>query len=461
MCSPAPSPTGSSRTRTPARRSSRSCAPRASSTRSRPLAASCASCSAGWPPATRTTPRSQPRADHRTETTPVGPAGPAGVRMPPAPGSAEHLELHRVAVHLAAVGGHGGADREHELGDEGDEPQHERQRDEDHREQADPADDDEQPHGEVEVERAGGRVAHQRAALAPDEPHQQGPDEAQPAGTDHQCDERREVRDHGDRAVVTARLRGLVAVRRATGGLTAVRLAASVRLPTVVLSTRGLAVGLVAGVLGPRVGAGRAGWLVRRAAGWSRGHGVSSGGVCSQRRARIRPWDTAGMSEHEAGAEPHDPDAPNASAEVDAPEAAATTESADAPEAPDTAEAVGSAEAQDAAVAAYWDTARKRAGLTRLDVVVGQQALGTVQPPAWSFGADAREADELLELVLAGRKTATASAAEPYEVHGIEVPAPGDLSIILDGAGRPRALIVTTEVAIVAFRRSEEHTSEL
>lgn len=158
------------------------------------------------------------------------------------------------------------------------------------------------------------------------------------------------------------------------------------------------------------------------------------------------------MAEHEAGTEPHDPAAPNASAEVDAPEAAATTESADAPEAPDTAEAVGSAEAQDAAVAAYWDTARKRAGLTRLDVVVGQQALGTVQPPAWSFGADAREADELLELVLAGRKTATASAAEPYEVHGIEVPAPGDLSIILDGAGRPRALIVTTEVAIVAFR---------
>ncbi len=109
-------------------------------------------------------------------------------------------------------------------------------------------------------------------------------------------------------------------------------------------------------------------------------------------------------------------------------------------------------DARDSAVAAYWATARKRAGLNRLDVVVGQQALGTVQPPAWSFGSDAEEADALLDLVLSGRKTATASAAEPYAAQGMPVPSPGDLSIILDGAGRPRALIVTTAVEVVAFR---------
>lgn len=135
------------------------------------------------------------------------------------------------------------------------------------------------------------------------------------------------------------------------------------------------------------------------------------------------------MTDHAAGTEPTDPAAPDGPAgEVDP------------------------AEAQEAAVAAYWETARKRAGLTRLDVVVGQQAVGAVQPPAWSFGVDAREADGLLELVLAGRKTGTASAAELYEVEGMEVPVPGDLSIILDGTGRPRALIVTTEVATVPFR---------
>ncbi|WP_152193021.1 ASCH domain-containing protein [Georgenia satyanarayanai] len=108
-------------------------------------------------------------------------------------------------------------------------------------------------------------------------------------------------------------------------------------------------------------------------------------------------------------------------------------------------------EAQDAAVAAYWATARKRAGLNRLDVVVGQQAIGTVQPPAWSFGSAPAEADSLLGLVLAGRKTATSSAAAPYPARGESVPAPGDLSIILDGAGRPRALIVTTEIKVVPY----------
>jgi len=117
-------------------------------------------------------------------------------------------------------------------------------------------------------------------------------------------------------------------------------------------------------------------------------------------------------------------------------------------------------EARDAAVAAYWATARKRAGLNRLDVVVGQQALGTVQPPAWSFGSDPQEADSLLELVLSGRKTGTASAHEPYALRGEPVPTPGDLSIILDGAGRPRALIVTTEIDVVPFREvGEEHAA--
>lgn len=106
---------------------------------------------------------------------------------------------------------------------------------------------------------------------------------------------------------------------------------------------------------------------------------------------------------------------------------------------------------RDAAIAAYWATARKRAGLNRLDVVVGQQALGTVQPPAWSFGSDPREADSLLALVLSGRKTATSSAAGPYPVRGEPVPRPGDLSIILDGAGRPRALIVTTAIDVVPY----------
>lgn len=120
----------------------------------------------------------------------------------------------------------------------------------------------------------------------------------------------------------------------------------------------------------------------------------------------------------------------------------------------------GERDPQAEAVTAYWATARKRAGLTRLGGVVGEQAVATLEPPAWSFGSNAREADSLLALVLAGTKTATASAAAPYAARGIALPAPGDLSIILDGAGRPRALIVTTEIDVVPYREAgEEHAA--
>ncbi|HLS48940.1 MAG TPA: ASCH domain-containing protein [Actinomycetaceae bacterium] len=107
--------------------------------------------------------------------------------------------------------------------------------------------------------------------------------------------------------------------------------------------------------------------------------------------------------------------------------------------------------AHEEAVTAYWHTARKRAGLTRLGGIVGHQALDTVEPPAWSFGASPEEADELLALVLSGRKTATSSAAATYDASGEPRPEPGALSILLDGRGRPRALIATEEVEIVAY----------
>lgn len=123
-------------------------------------------------------------------------------------------------------------------------------------------------------------------------------------------------------------------------------------------------------------------------------------------------------------------------------------------EASDELAAPSSDAAQDAtalAVDAYWVSARKRAGLARLGGVVGEDALGSVEPPAWSFGATPEEADELLALVLAGRKTATASAAASFAEPGVVLPKPGDLSIILDGHGRPRALVATTAVQVRAF----------
>lgn len=108
-------------------------------------------------------------------------------------------------------------------------------------------------------------------------------------------------------------------------------------------------------------------------------------------------------------------------------------------------------DAQDLAVDAYWATARKRAGFTRLAGVMAEDPMGMVEPPAWSFGADPEQANELLSLVLAGTKTATASAAASYGSDGAPMPEVGDLSIILDGRGRPRALIATTDVQVCRF----------
>lgn len=72
-------------------------------------------------------------------------------------------------------------------------------------------------------------------------------------------------------------------------------------------------------------------------------------------------------------------------------------------------------------------------------------------PAAWAFGATQEHADELLALVLAGTKTATASSVWDYEATGDPVPQAGEFSIVLDGAGEPRAVLETLEAHIVPF----------
>ena len=129
----------------------------------------------------------------------------------------------------------------------------------------------------------------------------------------------------------------------------------------------------------------------------------------------------------------------------------------------------------DARVAAFWADARIRGKLNRIEVYAGQQVSDTLPPPAWAFGDDAASADQLLGLVLAGRKTATASAYRDYEEEArqhaadldqdapgdtltrtgvdldLALPQPGLLSILLDGSDRPRALIQITDVEVCRF----------
>jgi uncharacterized protein YhfF len=60
-------------------------------------------------------------------------------------------------------------------------------------------------------------------------------------------------------------------------------------------------------------------------------------------------------------------------------------------------------------------------------------------------------ANSLLELVLAGRKTATTSSLPLYEVVRERPPRPGDLSVVTDWTGTPHCIIETTEVRTMPF----------
>lgn len=76
---------------------------------------------------------------------------------------------------------------------------------------------------------------------------------------------------------------------------------------------------------------------------------------------------------------------------------------------------------------------------------------------AWSFGDNPRLADELLELVLKGTKTGTASDYELNELRGLNQPFAGGHSVLLDASGEPRAIIKTLKVEIIPF---DEVTAE-
>lgn len=79
-------------------------------------------------------------------------------------------------------------------------------------------------------------------------------------------------------------------------------------------------------------------------------------------------------------------------------------------------------------------------------------------PEAWAFGATSAHADQLLDLVLAGIKVGTASSLWDYEATGDPLPQVGELSIILDGRGVPRAVIETTMLRTVPFDEvTDEH----
>jgi len=71
----------------------------------------------------------------------------------------------------------------------------------------------------------------------------------------------------------------------------------------------------------------------------------------------------------------------------------------------------------------------------------------------FAFGDSPALADELLALVLAGKKTATCALLRDYVGNSTDKPVVGRRDVVLDGAGRPAAVIETVEIT---YRRFDE-----
>ena len=75
---------------------------------------------------------------------------------------------------------------------------------------------------------------------------------------------------------------------------------------------------------------------------------------------------------------------------------------------------------------------------------------------AWSFGDD-----ELTDLVMSGKKTATASAYDCYLAEGEDLPEAGDISILLDNNDEAVCIIRTSKVCVIPFNEvSAEHAKK-
>jgi uncharacterized protein YhfF len=87
-----------------------------------------------------------------------------------------------------------------------------------------------------------------------------------------------------------------------------------------------------------------------------------------------------------------------------------------------------------------------------LDTLPEEQRAEMKMPEAWAFGDGGEMADELGTLAIKGIKAGTASLVKEYEAENGTLPKAGDLSIILDGHGRPLGIIETTSVEIKPFK---------
>lgn len=111
-------------------------------------------------------------------------------------------------------------------------------------------------------------------------------------------------------------------------------------------------------------------------------------------------------------------------------------------------------------LASFWVLAAKKAKLNPLEVIVGSDDTAALCPPAFCFGASAEEAQELCELVVTKRKSATSGWKDSYDAEGVPLPQVGEMAIVCDGSGAPRALIRESDVRCIPFEQIDSSVAE-
>lgn len=76
---------------------------------------------------------------------------------------------------------------------------------------------------------------------------------------------------------------------------------------------------------------------------------------------------------------------------------------------------------------------------------------------AWDEGDAPANAESRLERILAGHQRAAARPLAVLRADGTELPLEGDLLVVRDGRGRPRAVVEVIEQRVVPFDLIDEH----
>lgn len=98
-------------------------------------------------------------------------------------------------------------------------------------------------------------------------------------------------------------------------------------------------------------------------------------------------------------------------------------------------------------IQSYWNTFIQEKELFHLE---------KYQFEAWSFGNTKEMADELGQLVIEGKKTATCSLLRAYEGYENEIPQVGVYSVLCDGNEKPLCIVMNTHTWICKYNEVDE-----